>query len=270
MAIQQRLEQAKKEFDAAADKYKAAVAERFDLLETTAREKGDKKAVDQIKADRKAFEIRNDLPANFPATSRQDLLAARLKLDRAYTETIKDYVRLKLDDKVEPLEAERLEFFTTSAILVGKRKYLTTFKHSNVKVSPNGFSTNGKTGFGDAFTFRGEPTPHSIFLHPNPNGTSTVTFSPGPSWVAFHATVGIPPPEKADPNRGNPRTPITFELIGNGKSLWKSAPVSKMEAFQVCKVWLKQVKDLTLVVHCPGDHHWAWATWFEPVLIEPS
>jgi hypothetical protein len=54
--VKEKLFQAKKEYDAAVQKFKKAITELLDKREDDARKKGDKKLVDQIKAERDAFE----------------------------------------------------------------------------------------------------------------------------------------------------------------------------------------------------------------------
>jgi hypothetical protein len=82
----------------------------------------------------------------------------------------------------------------------------------------------------------------------------------------LRGNVGVPSIEEA---RNPPATPLQFEILGDGKSLWKSEPIQKLDAYETFQVKLEKVKHLTLRVHCPGPNAFARSTWFEPILIEP-
>lgn len=76
----------------------------------------------------------------------------------------------------------------------------------------------------------------------------------------FEVTVGV-----ADYKKHDPHTPLTFEVYGDGKQLWKSKPVKRCGEPQHCKsVNVKTVKQLELRVECPGDAGYAVAVWYEP------
>jgi hypothetical protein len=92
-----------------------------------------------------------------------------------------------------------------------------------------------------------------------------MSYTLGGKWTVLRATVGVPTIEE---KTGNPATGLIFEVLGDGKSLWKSEPVTVIDTFQTCAVKVEKVKTLTLKVHCPGANFWARSVWFEPVLIE--
>jgi len=66
--------------DPAQEKYRKAVVEYFSKREDDARADGNKKAVDQIKADRKEFEAKGELPKMIPLELQQIQTAARLAI----------------------------------------------------------------------------------------------------------------------------------------------------------------------------------------------
>ena len=66
----------------------------------------------------------------------------------------------------------------------------------------------------------------------------------------------------------NPATALTFEVLGDGKSLWKSKPVAKLDMYETCELKIDKVKTLTLRVSCPGPNTFARAMWYEPILVE--
>jgi hypothetical protein len=83
--------------------------------------------------------------------------------------------------------------------------------------------------------------------------------------VAFRANIGVAR-DQGDEQR-NPASPITFEVVGDKKSLWKSEPVTTIESFQSCNVCVEKVKVLTLRVRC-RDNGWSHCVWFSPIVAE--
>ena len=62
-------------------------------------------------------------------------------------------------------------------------------------------------------------------------------------------------------------TPITFRVVGDGKTLWTSRPVTKPKSLEKLKVRLIGVETLRLEIECPGSFMRAHAIWVEPQLI---
>jgi hypothetical protein len=263
--VKDKLFQAKKDYDAEVQKFKKAIAETLDKREDDARKAGNKKLVDQIKAERDVFEMTGEIPQMVPGAIREAITAARTKLDKAYSSAFKEYLRLKMDDAAGTTEKEQAEFNLSSALLFGKRLYLVTLKHFDVKVWNNSFANNGTFEGKVKIKLKGEDVPHSIFLHPPDIGFSQVKYPLGGKWTALRATIGVP---KIKDNHLDPLSPLTFEVLGDDKSLWKSDAVTKMDTFQTCTIAIEKVKTLTLRVHCPDKNGWACACWFEPILVE--
>jgi hypothetical protein len=264
--VKEKLFQAKKEFDAEVQKFKKAVTETLDKREEDARKAGIKQQVDQIKAERDAFEKTGESPPALPNSFREPVASARTKLDKVYTAALKEYLKLRMDDAAGATEKEQQEFQLSSAVLFGKRTYLVALKHFDLKVENNSsFANNGTWNDKVKLKLNGELVPHSIFLHPPPKGSSQVKYPLAGKWSAFRVTVGVP---KIEDNAENPASALTFELLADGKSLWKCEPVTKLDTFQSCTLKVDKVKVLTLLVHCSDKANWAHAVWFEPILAE--
>jgi hypothetical protein len=75
-----------------------------------ARASGNKKLLDQVKADRKAYEEKDEVPKGVPAAKRQKLAASRMALEAAYAAAIRDYTKAKKDDEAAAVEKELDEF----------------------------------------------------------------------------------------------------------------------------------------------------------------
>jgi hypothetical protein len=192
---------------------------------------------------------------------------ARADLNAAFAAAVKGYLLLKDDAAAEATEQEQQQFAFNAALLFGKKTYLVTLEHYDVKVFRDWFTNNGTQADKKDVKYKlnGELVPHSINMVPPTKGTAQVKYTLGGKWTAFRATVGVP---KIEDNAENPASALTFEVLGDGKSLWKSEPVTKLDEFQTCAVNVEKVKVLTLLVHAAGRYYWARSVWFEPVLID--
>jgi hypothetical protein len=260
--VKEKLFQAKKDYDAVVHKFKKATTDLLDKKEVDARKAGDKKLLDQIKAERDAFEKTGETPFMIPKPIRDPLTAARAKVDKAYTAVIKEYLRLKMDEAAGTVEKEQQEFNFSSVILSGKRTFLSTLKPFDIRALADKAFAFEKDS--DKYKMNGEVIPHSLFTHPDGKGEASVSYTLTGKMVAFRASIGIPNHVEA---QQDPFSALTFEVLGDGKSLWKSEPVTKIETFQTCTMNIEKVKVLTLRVSCK-DFHWAHAVWFGPVVIE--
>lgn len=264
--VRAKLDAAKKDFDTEFTKFTKSVRDLLDRREADARKAGNKKLVDQIKDERDEFGRSGSPTSPLPPSLQSQMAVARAKLDKAYTAAMKEFVRKKEDALAAAVEDEQEKFRLICALAFGKRTFLNGLKPFNVKTHNRSFTTDGTwSGRDQKLEFRGTPAPHSIFIHAAPSGVTEASFPLDGKWIAFRTHVGVP---KLEENAGNPATPLIFEVVGDGKPLWKSDPVAKTETYQTCEVRVQKVKTLTLKVRCPGNNSWARAVWFEPVLAE--
>lgn len=258
--IKEKLFQAKKQYDEETRKFRTAVSDALDKREAAARKSGDKKALDAVKGDRDRYDKTGELPPDAPKAALAQVTAARGKLDKVYADAVRDLVKLKEDDAATAVEKEGQKFAIDAALMFGKRTPLTNYKALDVQVANNFFEKD--TG---KFKMDGEAVPHSVLMHPRTNSDASAGYALGGRMTVFRSHVGVP---KHEGIAGDPATPLIFEVLGDGKSLWKSEPVAKLDTFQACEVRIDKVKTLTLRVSCPGDQGRAHAVWFGPVVIE--
>jgi formylglycine-generating enzyme required for sulfatase activity len=141
--------------------------------------------------------------------------------------------------------------------------FLTTLQEKTVRVQGL-FRKDGTTNEGTPMVVEGVRRPHWLFTHPTAiERVATVSYDFDRPYTQFLATVGIPA-LRAD--QQGPRSPLTFEIIGNGKSIWKSSPLTKRGDIQPCQVSLAGINQLELRVSSAGPNDWAWAVWMEPRL----
>jgi len=259
-AVKDRLERAKREYDAELEKFRRTVTEMLDAREDAARKAGNKKAVDAVKAVRDSFAKDGQAPADSPRGALMQIMAAREKLGKAYSAAIGEFVRLKDDEAAAAVEKEQDKAIVEAALAFGRRAHLATLNPTNVKVW-NKFFQNDV----DKYKMGDEAIPHSILMHPPDKSYASASYALGGKGSVFRSAVGVPRHDKL----GNPpATPLVFEVLGDDKTLWKSKPVGRLDKFQTCEVRIDKVKTLTLKVSCPGENSRAHAVWFGPVVIE--
>jgi hypothetical protein len=116
--IKAKLDKAKEAYTQAAERARQDLYDAFDKKEESARSSGNKKLVDQIKAERKAFEESGKLPKIISTTSYKSAMAtARAPLDAAYQSAIKEYTKARKDDEATAVEAEWKKFKDGGAVV---------------------------------------------------------------------------------------------------------------------------------------------------------
>jgi hypothetical protein len=105
--IEERLEKAKAAYVDELEKVKQGLLDLLQKKEDTARAEGKKSVVDQVKAERDAFETKAELPKIVTtAPYQQGLKRTRTVLEEAYNLAIKEYTKAKMDAKASALEQE--------------------------------------------------------------------------------------------------------------------------------------------------------------------
>ncbi len=102
----------------------------------------------------------------------------------------------------------------------------------------------------------------ALFLHPPTNGYSSVRYPLKKKYRTLETHVGL-----VDHVGDHFRSTLVFEVLGDGKSLWKSIPITRAGANQRCEVKLNGVEVLELQVHCKGHNGYAQGVWLDPRVI---
>jgi len=113
-SVKDKLFAAKVAYDKEMSTFRKAANEWLDKREDAARKAGDKKALDQLKEDRTAFDEQGVLPKTAPAAVQKQAAAARKTLETAYAEAVKAYTKAKMDDLAAAVEKD-LESFRKTA-----------------------------------------------------------------------------------------------------------------------------------------------------------
>jgi hypothetical protein len=171
-------------------------------------------------------------------------------------------------------------------VVIQKPRYLSDMEEFDIKVTqgPPGvdrFAKNGNLGYGEndpryangRIRVKGEESPHGLSLCPDSNTFAGVKYRLNKTGVTFitsaalNDTVGAP---GMPPGVGKIPTPLTFEVWGDGKLLWRSKPVNEAGIVQECNVSVAGVEVLDLRMQCPGDCTNASGVWVEPRIVNPA
>lgn len=112
--------------------------------------------------------------------------------------------------------------------------------------------------------FRGISASRGLIVHPDgePNGTCRVTYDLGGRYTNFKGIA------LCRPNRGSP---ISAEIVADGKSLWKSGDLTQLKsAGAPFDVDVRGVRQLTLIATSEKEMFAAHVLWKEPKLFEAT
>ena len=121
--IKEKLETARSKYAADADKFRKVVAAQLDEREKKARDKGDKKTVDLVKAERQAFEDKGETPKSIPQEVKAKFTATRNSMEVAYKAAIGGYTTEKKDDDATAIEKEMEEFLKGNPVSAAQDKF---------------------------------------------------------------------------------------------------------------------------------------------------
>jgi len=110
----------------------------------------------------------------------------------------------------------------------------------------------------EIFSVGGRSSPHAIGMHPIEHSPADIIVRLDKKFKSFCAIISLNDPVY------EAHSAMTFEVIGDGVSLWQSKPVTSRSETQLCEVSVAGVTTLTLKVSCAGDDRGTHAVWFEP------
>jgi serine/threonine protein kinase len=127
----------------------------------------------------------------------------------------------------------------------------------------NGLGRGSTTEWEDTLKIRvgGGKYPFSLGTHPEPNNRpSQVKFLlRGLEARLFHTSVAV-----NDTATQGSSSPVTFVVLGDGKTLWTSKPVQIPRNLQECRINVSGIDVLELRASCPGSNGGAHAVWLAP------
>lgn len=109
-AVKTKLDAAKQAYKIAEVEQRQAVGTWLDKRDETARKDGNKRLVDLIKTERKAYDEKGEIPKGAPKTILEKIGPARAAMEAAYREAVKEYTKARMDKEAEAVEKEWKEF----------------------------------------------------------------------------------------------------------------------------------------------------------------
>ena len=148
--------------------------------------------------------------------------------------------------------------------------FLADLPEKEVNIEYGALGKNGDAGHDDLkVIFNGVSVQHGLAMHPLANKPVSVTYDLSEQDAsAFRAAVGLA--DTAGSYRLEHHLVLIFRVVGDGRELWRSKPVLRAGAPEICNIDIKGVKMLSLHVDCLDDHKWAHAVWVDPVLVKSN
>jgi len=175
--------------------------------------------------------------------------------------------KLKLESRLKELAAINRPASGSPKPPERPRHYLTDMQEFDVKMGPWGFGKHGVIGTVVYSEIRlgTQAFPHGLGMVPPAKGYSSVKYRLEKKYDTFVSAAMI------DGHGGQVKaavSPLVFGVAGDGKLLWRSAPVRLAEKVQGCRINVRRVDVLELRVYCPGAYEGAHAAWLDPYVLE--
>jgi hypothetical protein len=111
-------------------------------------------------------------------------------------------------------------------------------------------------------TFKGQPIAHGLSTHAYDNNRPSFVEVEVPAKATSFRAVGT--------SLGQPFSPLTFRVFGDGKELWKSDPVTAEEQEVKCDIPLKGIRQLRLEVVASERGRGGLAFWIDPRFVRAA
>lgn len=171
-------------------------------------------------------------------------------------------------DHTQGLERVRLEKrireAMTDAAMKSKRVALADLEVASANDIWGGFRNDGTIG-GDRYVCSGKPWPKGLSGHitDKPGQPSSMIYRVPKGARRLVGTVGVVTPSAAVGTTDQPYGTQLFEVLVDGKSVWKSPPLAKRDDTAEFDIVLQNAQTVELQVRsvAPGR---AWAAWLNP------
>jgi hypothetical protein len=155
---------------------------------------------------------------------------------------------------------------TPALFAAGPRAWLADMDPIEVQAGPWPLSNNGTIGPDrKPIIVDGVRSPKGLGLHPpDAPGSARACYQLAKQAAVFKTKVAL------NNTAAIVHSQAVFEVYGDGKSLWQSAPVGRIERPQECAISVSGVDVLELRVFSKGSHLGLHAVWLEPRLLQAA
>jgi hypothetical protein len=145
---------------------------------------------------------------------------------------------------------------------LGAVQYLAALPEFEVKSGPWRFSKGGTGADGNMpISVNGVTSSRGLGMHPPDKGFAAASWHLNGKYSTFKSAVAL------NDSATLVNSKAVFEVLGDGKSLWRSTPIGKARQWQACVLDVGGVNVLELRVHSQGSHFGLHAVWVEPRVI---
>lgn len=147
----------------------------------------------------------------------------------------------------------------------GPFKYLSDLPEYDKRQGTRPFTKNGLSGDGgQVILVNGYTSPKGLGMHPPDNGEVFVKYRLYKEAAVFKARAAL------DDSARQPGSAVLFEVLGDGKSLWRSEPLGRGGETQECRVDVTGVDVLELRVRAVGSARDLHAAWLDPRVLRSA
>jgi tetratricopeptide (TPR) repeat protein len=155
----------------------------------------------------------------------------------------------------------------TVKLSLERRFFLSDLQEVNVETENGWFGKHGKLGIGPEWEEKeivvgGIISANGVSMHAKSDDYSTISYNIDRQYSTFVSTAAL-----HDAIQDDSRTPLVFEVRGDGRLLWQSKRIQHAGENEICRVNVDGVNRLELRVRCPGPCYWAQSVWVEPYLL---
>jgi hypothetical protein len=147
-----------------------------------------------------------------------------------------------------------------------KPVYLADVQEASVNGAKYGFSKDG-TYLGKPFTCMDERWPKAITAIPDSNSAAVVEYQFPASPSRIQGRVAIFSAADAKPDQ-QPGSPVVFEVVADGRVVWRSQPMGRREAVQPFRADLRGATVIELRTICTGDAYCDWGAWLDVQVVQ--
>jgi hypothetical protein len=165
-----------------------------------------------------------------------------------------------------PRQVGRPASTPTGLFTTGPCRFLSDLPEFDVQTGPIPFGKKGNLGDGKQIEVGGVPSPHGLGMCPPwAPGYAAAKYRLGKEAAVFRARVAI------NDTTNWCWSPATFTVLGDGKPLWQSKPIShNTQRADECDVDVSGVEVLELRVQCLNGSDGVHAVWVEPRVLHKA
>lgn len=168
------------------------------------------------------------------------------------------------------LEKVRVEKCLTDNLLSdgnkGAKARLVDLREVSFDGSSRAFTKDGTWNPNSKFSWQGKEHPDALFYPPPDHGTTTIRYNVPQGARKLQGIVGVFEVPNM-PAFWKPSVPVSFKIVGDGRTLWESPPLKDIDSGARFSVDVSHVKAVELIMICTGRVVFPHAAWFDTAFV---